>query len=112
MWLKKSSSEQSIRWRLISSAKIQDKYSIATLARTLKIVDEAVNWDIENMSLLLQQETTDMMPQDYGINFVQRFALSGTPCCSFPKQSHKDNTCLKSILLQRNLRTVRLSGKD
>lgn len=94
------------------SAKIQDKYSIATLARTLKIVDEAVNWDIENMSLLLQQEATDMMPQDCGINFFQRFALSGTPCCSFPKRSHKDNTCLKSILLQRNLRTVRLSGKD
>ena len=66
------------------------------------------------MSLLLQQEATDMMPQDYGINFFQRFALSGTPCCSFPKRSHKDNTCLKKKkkLLQRNLRTVRLSGKD
>ena len=76
-------------------AKIQDKYSIAILARTLKIVDEAVNWDIENMSLLLQQEATDMVPQDYGINFFQQFAFSGTPCSSFPKQSQKDNTCLR-----------------
>ena len=95
MWLKKSSSEQSIRWRLIASAKIQDRCSIATLAGTLKIVDEAANWDIENMSLLLQHEATDMVPQDFGINFIQRSALRGTPCSSFPKRSHKDKTCLK-----------------
>ena len=76
-------------------AKLQDKCSIATLGRALKIVDEAANWDIENTSLLLQQELTDMVPHDGGINFFQCFALSGTLCPPFPKRSQKDNTCLR-----------------
>ena len=85
---------------MIASAKIQDNCSSAIFARTLKIVDQAASLEIENTSLLLQQESTDMVPHDGGINFFPCFALSGTPCPSFPKRSQNDNNVLGNIIAE------------
>ena len=96
---------------MIASAKIQDNCSSAIFARTLKIVDEAASLVIENTSLLLQQESTDMVPHDGGINFFPCFALSGTPCPSFPKQSQKDSICLMYTIAEK-YENCKAQGKD
>ena len=41
-----------------------------------------------------------MVPQDFGINFLKRFVLSGTPCPSFPKRSQNDNNVLGNIIAE------------
>ena len=85
---------------MIASAKIQDNCSSAIFARTLKIVDEAASLVIKNTSLLLQQELTDMVPHNGGINFFLCFALSGTLCPSFPTRSQKDNNVLGNSIAE------------